>query len=89
MIKTRTLFLLFATSLAGATPCLAASASIDAQAAMPERILALHNRERAAVGSPPLVWDPTLAASAASYGPTLASLGRLAHSPRETRPGQR
>ena len=46
MTKTRSLFLIFATSLAGATPCLAASASIDAQAAMPERILALHNRER-------------------------------------------
>ena len=89
MIKTRTLFLIFATSLAGASPCLAASASIEAQVAMPERILALHNRERAAVGAPPLVWDERLAQSAASYGPTLASLGRLQHSPRDTRPGQR
>jgi hypothetical protein len=54
-----------------------------------ERLLAAHNRERALVGHPPLAWDPDLAASAASYGPTLASLGRLVHSPRETRPGQR
>ena len=53
------------------------------------RLLAAHNRERAAVGHPPLAWDPDLAASAASYGPTLASLRHLIHSPRETRPGQR
>ena len=53
------------------------------------RLLAVHNRERAAVGHAPLAWDPSLAAAAASYGPALASIGRLVHSPRETRPGQR
>jgi len=53
------------------------------------RLLAAHNRERAAVGHAPLAWDPDLAASAASYGPALASLRHLIHSPRETRPGQR
>lgn len=37
----------------------------------------------------PLQWDPQLAAAAASYGPSLASLGRLQHSPRANRPGQR
>jgi hypothetical protein len=52
-------------------------------------ILAAHNRERAAVGSPPLEWDPGLAASAASYGPVLATLHQLIHSPRDSRPGQR
>src|SRR6476661_9783035 len=52
-------------------------------------ILAAHNRERAAVGSPPLEWDPGLAASAASYGPVLARLHQLVHSPRDSRPGQR
>lgn len=56
---------------------------------MPERLLAAHNRERAAVGVPPLRWDPALAAAAASYGPTLAALGRLEHSPRGSRPGQK
>lgn len=56
---------------------------------MSERLLAAHNRERAAVGVPPLRWDPTLAAAAASYGPTLAALGRLEHSPRGSRPGQK
>ena len=53
------------------------------------QLLAAHNRERAAVGHPPLQWDPELASSAASYGPVLASLHQLVHSPRETRPGQR
>ena len=54
-----------------------------------DRLLAAHNYERALVGSAPLQWDPALASSAASYGPVLASLRRLVHSPRETRPGQR
>ena len=89
MTTLRAFIALFAVSLAAAPPCLAAAASVDSDSNIPARILAMHNRERAAVGSPPLAWDPALAASAASYGPTLASLGRLAHSPRETRPGQR
>ena len=54
-----------------------------------ERILAAHNRERAAVGAPPLQWDATLAEHAASYGTVLASLRRLVHSPRESRPDER
>lgn len=54
-----------------------------------QRLLAAHNRERALVGHPPLAWDANLAAAAASYGPRLASLGQLVHSPRESRPGQR
>jgi len=53
------------------------------------RLLAVQNRERLLVGHAPLVWDPALAASAATYGPTLARLHHLVHSPRETRPGQR
>ena len=89
MTMTRTLFASLATALASAGPCLAASASIEPPQSMATRILELHNRERAAVGAPPLVWDETLAQSAASYGPTLASLGHLQHSPRDTRPGQR
>ena len=52
------------------------------------RVATLHNRERAAVGTPPLTWDARLAAAAAAYGPALARRGRLAHSPPETRPGQ-
>lgn len=52
------------------------------------RLLALHNRERSALGIPPLAWDAGLAASAAAYGPELERLGRLSHSPRESRAGQ-
>ena len=53
------------------------------------RLLAMHNIERSRVKSPPLAWDPQLAAAAASSGPTLARMGRLEHSPRNSRPGQR
>jgi hypothetical protein len=52
------------------------------------RLLAIHDRERTAVGAPPLAWDPGLAAAAASYGPALERLGKLAHSAQATRPGQ-
>src|SRR4051794_15325557 len=60
-----------------------------ATGALAYRLLAAQNRERQMVGHAPLVWDPALAASAATYGPTLARLRRLVHSPRDTRPGQR
>ena len=52
------------------------------------RLLSYHNRERAAVGVPPLAWDAGLASAAAAYGPALARRGRLAHSAQATRPGQ-
>ena len=55
---------------------------------LPRRILAIHNRERSAIGAPPLAWDEALAAAAASYGPSLAARGSLAHSPAASRPGQ-
>lgn len=53
------------------------------------RLLVAQNSERLRAGAPPLQWDPALAASAASYGPVLAALGRLQHSPTNSRPGQR
>lgn len=52
------------------------------------RLLALHNRERRAVGAGPLAWDSALAAAAAAYGPALERLGKLAHSPPAARLGQ-
>lgn len=52
------------------------------------RLLAIHNRERAATGARPLVWDRTLASAADSYGPALERLGKLAHSPADSRRGQ-
>lgn len=60
-----------------------------ATGAIAARLLAAHNLQRAAVGAPPLEWDATLAEHAAAYGPTLASLRHLVHSPREGRPGER
>lgn len=53
------------------------------------RLLVAHNHERTLAGVPPLQWDPMLAAAAATYGQVLAATGRLQHSPRTTRPGQR
>jgi hypothetical protein len=78
------------TTLACLSPSVASAQALPgATGATAERLLAAHNRERALVGAPALQWDAQLAASAASYGPTLASLKRLIHSPRDTRPGQR
>jgi uncharacterized protein YkwD len=42
-------------------------------------MLELHNRERAAVGSPPLVWSDTLAASAKAWAEHLSQTGVLDH----------
>ncbi len=66
-----------------------AQVSEGATGDLAERILAAHNRERALVGASPLEWDTKLAADAASYGPVLARIGHLVHSPREGRPGER
>jgi hypothetical protein len=76
--------------LAGAMlVCAQASAAQPAVDPLAGRMLLVHNRERALLGVPAMVWDPELARSAASYGPALAAIGRLVHSPREGRPGQR
>lgn len=80
--------LLAAISLASAVAAPAQTVS-GASAVLADRLLAAHNRERALVGAPPLQWDTRLAADAAAYGPVLARLGRLVHSPRESRPGER
>ena len=77
-----------------ALACCSASASAASYLSrwssnLPARLLFSHNMERSRVHSAPLQWDPGLAAAAASYGPQLARMGRLEHSPRATRPGQR
>ena len=65
----------------------------SAQAPIPDpismRLLVAQNHERALAGVPPLQWDPVLAAAAETYGEALAATGRLQHSPRTARPGQR
>ena len=45
------------------------------------RLLAAHNRERAAAGVPALEWDDSLAAGAAKWGAYLARTGAFDHSP--------
>ena len=55
---------------------------------MAARLLAAHNRERLAVGAPPLRWDQALEASATAYASALAVTGRLIHSSKAGRPGQ-
>lgn len=82
------LFASAALALASVSAVPAEGASYYSQS-MASRLLAAHNAERARVGVAPLRWDPALAASAAAYGPMLARLGRLQHSPRGMRPGQR
>jgi hypothetical protein len=81
--------------LVAAAACSTASAAPaqpfvqGASGQLARRILAAHNRERARVGAMPLQWDPALAAHAASYGPVLARLRAVVHSPRASRPGER
>ncbi|HVM37367.1 MAG TPA: CAP domain-containing protein [Sphingomicrobium sp.] len=72
-----------------AMPVAGAASAGAAPSGLEARLLALHNGERARVGSPALQWDPALAAAAAAYGPVLERMGRLEHSPRAGRPGQR
>ena len=76
-------------AIAAVTPAETATPSWGRSGAVSARLLAAHNYERARVGVAPLAWDPALAAAAASYGPALAGIGRLQHSPRASRPGQR
>jgi hypothetical protein len=66
-----------------------ATAQAPSLTAVEARLLAAHNRERAAVGAPPLAWDPQLASDALKYGAVLSAIGQLQHSPKESRPGQR
>lgn len=80
--------LLAAVVLLGAAPA-AAQKLEGATGELAGRLLEAHNHERELVGAPPLSWDSKLAADAASYGPVLAALRHLVHSPRETRPGER
>jgi hypothetical protein len=55
--------------------------SIDRTAAFDDRILATHNRERAALGVSPLIWDVRLAAGAKEWADHLARTGEFEHSP--------
>lgn len=77
---------LFSIALALSAP-LMVSAS-DRTANLEARLLAAHNRERAALGVPPLAWDSALAADAASWAGSLARSGTFEHSQADTAQGE-
>ncbi len=52
-------------------------------------ILAVHNKERSAIGVAPLQWDSALAASASAYAAKLAAGGPFVHAPRAGRENER
>ena len=54
-------------------------------AAIAQRLLAAHNRERVRLGMEPLAWDERLAVEARSYAIELARTGRFEHSLPEAR----
>ena len=70
---------MLAIALTLGTPLLAGGT--DRHANLEARLLAAHNRERAATGVPALEWDPALAADAARYARVLAETGAFEHSP--------
>ena len=54
-----------------------------------QRILDIHNDERAAVGAPQLRWNPRIEAGATAWAQQLARTGQLIHAPREGRGNER
>jgi hypothetical protein len=66
----------------------AAPSNMTAGADFVNTILAIHNRERAAVGAPPLVWSDELAAGAKSWADHVATINQMVHSTGDQRPGQ-
>jgi len=65
------------TALVLATPVLTGASGRTAN--LEDRLLAAHNRERAAAGIGPLQWDAALAGSAARWGEYLAELDDIEH----------
>jgi hypothetical protein len=68
-------------------PVVAASYSAVRLATAPDRIIAVHNVERALAHVPPVRWDSGLAGQAASYARWLAATGMFRHSDRRSRGG--
>jgi hypothetical protein len=56
------------------------AANNDRLSNLDTRLLAAHNRERAAIGVPPLEWDEQLAADAANWAEALAATNSFVHS---------
>ncbi len=66
-------------ALAAAAPFLVSATDLSGN--FEQRVLAAQNRERAALGLPPMVWDASLAASAGHWANALARSGRFEHAP--------
>lgn len=64
-----------------AAPLLLGSTGLGSE--LDRRVLAAHNRERAAAGVPALQWDEDLAAGARVWAAHLGATGRFMHSPDE------
>jgi hypothetical protein len=75
---------ILATALLLCSPLLIGGTAVRAD--FNQRLLTAHNRERAALGVPPLRWNDRLAADARVWANELAATGRFEHSPDE--PGQ-
>lgn len=58
------------------------------EASFRSRILEIHNSERGAVGSQPLVWNDALAADAGAWGSDLARRNAFEHDPRNRSQGE-
>lgn len=85
--KTKAVKLAGALALTLAAPLVQGATGTDNNLA--ERLLAGHNRERAAMGIPPLAWNELLARDARLYADHLTRVGYLVHSeddPAETDP---
>lgn len=63
--------------LALAAPLLMGAADLHSN--LDHRLLAAHNRERAAQQVPPLRWDPALAGAARAWADRLGATGRFEH----------
>ena len=68
--------------LAGAAPFL--MGAVGPMSNLNDRLLAAHNRERAAVGVPPLKWNEGLAASAGSWAQHLEEFRKRVPSSKPT-----
>jgi hypothetical protein len=85
--KARAVKLAGALALTLAAPLVQGATGVDNNLA--QRLLAGHNRERAAMGIPPLAWNELLARDAGLYAAHLTKVGYLVHSvddPAETDP---
>ena len=71
--------LLYGLLLLSAVPVLGGATDLTGN--FEARVLASHNREREAMGVPPLRWDDGLAASAQIWADRLAATGRFEHAP--------